>query len=214
VRLLVIGATGEIGAAVTDAALARGHDVTAIVRSPEKLGPLADRVRVVVGDLADPGAVAAAVAGHDAVISALGSSPDRAQLDVPAVAMRHVLAAMEASGIRRLVGLLGAAMDVPGERKPLGGRLATLFVKLFARNIVEAKQREFDVVRASDLDWTMVRPPSVVRGPGSGHVVGERLEGFRISSGEVGAAMVELAANDAWVHQAPYVSRAPTSAGR
>jgi putative NADH-flavin reductase len=113
-QIMVIGATGEIGNAVTRAALERGHDVTAFVRSPEKLGSLRDRVRVVVGDLADADAVAAAVAGHDAVVSALGSSPDASQLDVPATAMRHILAGMRAGGIRRLVGLAGSARRSPG----------------------------------------------------------------------------------------------------
>ena len=47
-------------------------------------------------------------------------------------------------------------MNVPGERKPLSGRITTALVRLLARNVVEAKQREFEVVSRSDLDWTMV----------------------------------------------------------
>ena len=205
-NVLVVGATGSIGSAVVRAALERGHTVTVFVRSPEKLGELADRVRVLEGDLTDAGAVASGVVGQDAVISALGSSPDASQLDLPAGAMRNVIAGMKAAGVRRLVGLSGGAVDVPGERKPVSGRITTALVKLFARNVVEAKQREFDVVRGSDLDWTMVRPPNVVDGEPTGHVVGATLSGFRISSGDVGAAMVELAENDAWVREAPYVS--------
>jgi putative NADH-flavin reductase len=208
VKLLVIGATGTIGLAVVNAALDRGHEVTAVVRSPEKLGDLRDRVRVIAGDLTDADVVAAAVAGHDAVISAIGSSPDRAQLGVPATAMRNLLAGMSASGVRRVVGLAGGAVDVPGERKPLVGRIVTAFVRLMARNVVEAKQREFDVVRASDRDWTMVRPPNVVDGPPSGvaPVIGDRLSGFRITSGDLGIAMVELAGSSDWLSGAPYVS--------
>lgn len=207
-NLLVIGATGAVGSAVVEAALAAGHEVTAFVRSPEKLGELRDRVAVVEGDLTDPASVAAAVPGHAAVISAIGSSPDRDQLDVPANAMRAVIDAMRNAGVRRLVGLAGGAVNVPGERKPLGGRMTTALVRLLARNVVEAKQREFDVVRGSDLDWTMVRPPSVVAGPATGgHLIGDELHGFRVSSGDVGAAMVELATGDGWIREAPYVSR-------
>lgn len=205
-RLLVVGASGAIGSAVVRAAIERGHDVTALVRTPAKLGELRSHVRVVEGDLADAPSVAAAVAGHDAVVSAIGSSPDREQVDVPAQGMRHILAGMQQHGVRRLVGLAGGAVDVPGEEKPLGGRIATFIVKLFARYVVEAKQREFDVVRASDLDWTMVRPPNVVDGEATGHVIGDRLSGMRISSGDVGAAMVELAEGSEWVGRAPYVS--------
>jgi len=68
--------------------------------------------------------------------------------------MRSVLAAMESVGVRRLVGLAGGAVNVPGERKPITGRITTALVRLMARNVVEAKQREFDIVRRSGLDWT------------------------------------------------------------
>ncbi len=206
-NLLVIGATGSIGSAAVTAALDAGHEVTAFVRTPEKLADLRGRVRVVVGDLADPSTVAAAVPGHDAVISAVGSGPDRAQVDIPANAMRAVIEAMGAARMRRLVGLAGGAVDVPGERKPLGGRVTTALVRLLARNVVEAKQREFDVVHASDVDWTMVRPPNVRPGAATGsYIIGDRLSGFTISSGDVGAAMVHLATGTEWIRAAPYVS--------
>lgn len=188
-KILVIGATGAIGSAVVQAALDGGHEVTAFVRSPDKLGELASRV-------------------HLAVINAVGSSPDQEQLDVPANGMRAVIEAMRMAGVRRLVGLSGGAVDVPGERKPLGGRITTAIVSLLARNVVTAKQREFDVVAASDLDWTMVRPPNVVQGPATGRAeIGHRLRGFRISSGDVGAAMVRLATSQEFTRAAPYVSQ-------
>lgn len=188
-KILVIGATGAIGSAVVQAALDGGHEVTAFVRSPDKLGELASRV-------------------HLAVINAVGSSPDQERLDVPANGMRAVIEAMRMAGVRRLVGLSGGAVDVPGERKPLGGRITTAIVSLLARNVVAAKQREFDVVAASDLDWTMVRPPNVVQGPATGRAeIGHRLRGFRISSGDVGAAMVRLATSQEFTRAAPYVSQ-------
>lgn len=126
--------------------------VIAYVRDLAKLGDLAARVQIVKGELTDAAAIEAAVRGSAAVISAIGSSPDRAQLDVPADGMRLVLGAMERSGVRRIVVLSGAAVVVPRERKPIGGRIASWFVRLMARNVVEAKQREYAVVRGSDRD--------------------------------------------------------------
>lgn len=206
-KLLVFGGTGGIGGAVLAAALDVGHDVTAFVRSADKLGEPRDRVRVVQGDLTDAAAIASVMAGHDAVISAVGSGPDRAQLDVPATAMRHILLAMEGAGVRRLVGLAGGAVNVPGERKPFSGRITSSLVRLMARNVVEAKQREFDIVGRSGLDWTMVRPPRVVEGGPTGRVeIGEKLHGFRVTRGDLAEAMVRLAAGQDWLRQAPYVS--------
>jgi putative NADH-flavin reductase len=212
-RLLVVGATGTIGSTVVAAAHRAGHDVTVLVRSPEKIDEAGwgSSVRKQVGDLLDATAVADALPAQEAVINAVGSSPDREQLEVPATIMRNLLTGMDRHGIRRLVGLAGGAVDVPGERKPLSGRLTSAMVRLLARNVVAAKQREFDVVHASDLDWTMVRPPRVTPGPPTGRVeVGDRLYSFRISSGDLAEAMVRIVPGRDWLRQAPYVSERRT----
>lgn len=213
-RLLVVGATGTIGSAVVEAANRAGHEVTVLARSPEKIAEAGwgSSVRTRVGDLLDATAVADTLPEQEAVINAVGSSPDPAQLEVPATIMRNLLAGMDRHGIRRLVGLAGGAVDVPGERKPLSGRLTSAMVRLLARNVVAAKQREFAVVHASDLDWTMVRPPRVTPGPPTGRVeVGDRLHSFRISSGDLAEAMVRLVAGRDWLRRAPYVSELRTA---
>jgi len=192
---------------VLQTAVSAGHDVTAFVRSPDKLGEARNQVKVVEGDLSDAAAVASAMTGMDAVISAIGSSPDRAQLDAPATAARQILTAMRATGVRRFVGLAGGAVNVAGERKPLSGRITTAIVRLLARNVVEAKQREFEVVSRSDLDWTMVRPPRVVPGEPTGRVeIGPKLHGFQVTRGDLATAMVTLAIGSDWLREAPYVS--------
>ena len=71
-NVVVFGATGRTGRLLVEGALARGHVVTALVRAPEKLGDLRDRVRVVRGDVLDGGAVSDAVDGQDAALVALG----------------------------------------------------------------------------------------------------------------------------------------------
>lgn len=210
-KLLIIGATGTIGAAAVAAALEAGHEVTVVARSPDRLGAMRERVRVIEGDAADTALLTSAIEGQDAVISAMGSSPDAAELDTPSRVMRAIIAAMDGAGVRRLVGLSGGAVDVPGETKRLSSRITSGLVRMLARNVVEAKQREFAVVQASDLDWTMIRPPNVVDGDPTGRVViGPKMHGFRVSNGDVGAAMVVLAEGSDWLRQAPYVSEGPS----
>ena len=70
------------------------------------------------------------------------------------VGMRNVTAAMEAAGVDRLIALSGAAVDLPGDRKPLLDRLASVLVRPFARHVVSAKQREYEIFSAAGLDWT------------------------------------------------------------
>jgi putative NADH-flavin reductase len=82
-RLLVFGASGPLGRAITEAALAAGHQVTAFVRTPGRLGGH-PALSEMTGDVLDAESVAAAVPGHDAVISALGHSrPSPAGHDLP-----------------------------------------------------------------------------------------------------------------------------------
>ena len=115
---------------------------------------------------------------------------------------------MEAAGVRRLVALSGAAITLEGERKPLSGRVAAWVVGRAARWVVEAKRREYERIRASSLDWTLVRPPNVVPGPANPAV---RLRqdlpagSFRVSQGDVAAALLRCATEGIYVREAPFV---------
>src|SRR5438045_421422 len=101
-NILVLGATGPLGRHIVERALSAGHHVTALVRSPGRLTPH-EHLREAVGDVLDADTVAAAVPGHDAVISALGHSrPSQHGRDLhPAVP--HLLDAMRAAGVSRLI---------------------------------------------------------------------------------------------------------------
>ncbi|MEU9105074.1 NAD(P)H-binding protein [Streptomyces xanthophaeus] len=71
-KIALFGATGSIGTRVLHEALARGHQVTAVVRDPAQLGGLGEHGEVVAGDVLDPASVAASAAGQDVVVSAFG----------------------------------------------------------------------------------------------------------------------------------------------
>src|SRR5205807_10600885 len=106
VRVAVFGASGGVGRLVTEQALGRGHEVVAYVRSPAKLGLAHERLRVVAGELTNREAIGEVVRDADAVISALGPSLDRKASGMPLVdGTRHVIEAMQATGVWRYVGM-------------------------------------------------------------------------------------------------------------
>ncbi len=114
-KLAILGASGSVGREIVTQALAARHDVTVLVRDTPRSGLFDHRVTVVQGDAGDPDSVDRAVAGSDAVLSALGhakGSPD----DVLAIATSNIVAAMRASGIRRLVVLASPSVTDPGDR--------------------------------------------------------------------------------------------------
>src|SRR5438132_13799782 len=97
-NLVVLGPAGRTGRLVVELALATGHPVTALVRSPGKLTLRHPNLRVVVGDATDPTALGRALAGADAVISTLGS-----RTSVIADSSRALVAAAREAGVNRVV---------------------------------------------------------------------------------------------------------------
>ena len=110
-RLVVFGASGATGLQLTAQALDAGHDVTAFVRTPAKLGALEERVRVVKGDVVDRASVERATAGQQAAIVALGATNPLRRMPSLVVGMHNILMALEEAQIARLVYLSADTVD-------------------------------------------------------------------------------------------------------
>lgn len=175
-RILILGATGNSGLALTRMALARGLDVTAFVRDSEKLqsllGPDAASPRLTVrtGSLGDLQALVTAMAGQDAVINAAGN----ATVDTNFVPMVHgvIAAAEQVLGPGGKLWLFGgaAALDVPGH--VLRAADLPLIPKIYKQHIHTLAR-----VRETALDWSMLCP-----GPMVSSATGKPTQGLRISS--------------------------------
>src|SRR5919202_4838582 len=108
-KLTIVAATGGVGRQLLEQAVAAGHDVTAVARNPTKL---TRGVRTVTADLAavEPAVLEAAVAGADAVLSGLGPHSN-ADAGIAAPGTRSILAAMQATGVRRIVAVSAAPVS-------------------------------------------------------------------------------------------------------
>src|SRR5512144_1697482 len=115
-RLTVFGGTGAAGRLLVQRALEEGHHVTAFARDPTKLEPRPN-LDVVGGAIDDAAAVRRAVTGADAVISLLGPGRDRESIPALVPGTRTIIAAMEDTGVRRLV-----ATSTPSAPDPSDGR--------------------------------------------------------------------------------------------
>jgi putative NADH-flavin reductase len=160
-RLLILGANGHTGRQVTDLALGRKHHVTAFVRSPEGITRRHPLLGVERGDPRRVDELAAALRGHDAVLSALGVRPPEAFRPHALVqeCAASTVAGMTRAGVKRLV-LVSAAILFPG--KGLRFSFFRLLLTHVARDLGTAEE----IVRATSLDWTIARPPRLVDGPG------------------------------------------------
>jgi putative NADH-flavin reductase len=174
-NLLVFGASGQTGQEVVREALARGHSVTAFVRDPAKLGEVKGKVRVIRGDVADAATVAQAMPQHDAVVSTLGvGTPLQHDPDVIA-GIGHILTSMQDAGVRRLV--YQSFIGVRESRAAVGFVLRFIAPLPLRHEIADHETKEA-LIRASTLDWTIVRPPKLTLGPRSTYRVGEDITTF------------------------------------
>jgi putative NADH-flavin reductase len=161
-NLLILGATGRIGGHLMTEALARGHAVTAFARTPGKLAIAHPRLTVVAGNVRDAAALAQAIPGHDAVISALGAKRAGETPDMLEVGMTNTIAAMQAANVRRLFVVASAGIlqrDADTLRRDAPGYPEVFRVGSGAH--LAAYQR----LVASGLDWTVLCPPELGEGP-------------------------------------------------
>jgi putative NADH-flavin reductase len=169
--LLVIGASQGIGLAAVKCALAAGHRVRAFARGAAAM-PLDDpQLEKIAGDALDKARVAEALAGSDAVIQSLGA-PKSLQAVVSGTtlfsrATRILVDAMCAGGPRRLVAVTGLGA---GDSRGHGGLLYdAIAFPLILKRVYDDKDVQERMIKASGLDWTIVRPGLLTSGPAAGH---------------------------------------------
>jgi putative NADH-flavin reductase len=193
--LVVLGAAGRTGHLVVEQALAAGHSVTALVRSPQKGTLRHPKLRVVVGDATDPTALSRALAGADAVISTLGS-----RRSVIADSSRALVAAAHEAGVNRVVIL--SSWLVQRDQMLAVTRVLT---GIAMGSVITDKVAGEQLIRDSDLDWTIVYPGMLTDGPAVGSVVlpdgATRGISDRISRADVAAWLVRAAARSQHIGQ-------------
>jgi uncharacterized protein YbjT (DUF2867 family) len=187
-NLVVLGATGRTGRLVVEQALASGHNVTALVRSPEKVATSHLNLRVVTGAATETSAVSGALEGADAVISTLGGKPS-----VIADSTRAIVAAARKAGVSRVVMLSTFAAD--RDRLDAATRLLT---GIGMGAMLKDKNAGEEMLRRSDLEWTIVYASMLSDAPAGGAVVvlpdgAKRGLSQKISRADLAAWMVEAA---------------------
>jgi len=201
-KIVVLGASGKVGQKVVPLLLAEGHNVRAFVHSHNPFEPSA-RLEVVKGDVHNDKDIAEAVNGMDAVVGVLGSWGTKTK-DIQVSAMKNLIPAMHALGIKRIVSLTGSGAYDPADKNTLSnvvGRMVPL-------KVFKDGSEHISLLRESDLDWTVLRSPVMKEGDGSkGYKISEKWPGgfSLIDRNSVAHAMVELINSPDWSKKSPYI---------
>ncbi|GAB3228312.1 SDR family oxidoreductase [Kineococcus gypseus] len=232
-RLLVLGANGPTGRQVVRQALARGHRVQALTRHPETFPVRHDRLDVVAGDATAAGVLDAAVEASDAVVCTIGTAFTRRPVRVYSATADLLVQAMLRHRRRRLVTVTSAGLT---PSHPPGGSTGSAPAGSGVGALVRTARHALDhdrvrdafravmrhhvgrtvyddmaameaVVRAGDLDWTIVRPPGLTDAPGRGYVAEEtEVEGALCAREDLAAMLLDQLEDDRFVRKVAAVA--------
>jgi putative NADH-flavin reductase len=183
-NIIIFGSNGGIGSQTVEQALAAGHNVTAIARRPESVKIQHECLKVIRGDVMDINSIIAPMRGQEVVVSSLGTARSEATT-LYSEGVSNIMTAMGQAGVRRLLCISASGLE-PG---PLWQKVAAkLFLWTFLKEMYLDLVRMETAVKASTLDWTIIRPPRLTNKPRTGHydtAVNQHVSGSVISRADV-----------------------------
>lgn len=201
-KIAIFGATGKTGLELVKRALDRGHTVTVFVRDPARLQDRRGVLKVFSGDVHDAASVEQCVKDQDAVICALGSKDLFKNSKIRTNGTINIIRAMKKWGVPRLVVMSAMGVGDSWSSLSLINKLFFAILMPAAREDHESQEAE---VKASGLDWTIIRPSGLKDTPHTGvYLVGEniRAKTAQISRGDVADLMLLALENNTYTHSA------------
>jgi len=210
-RIAVFGATGKVGRLVTEQLLTAGHEVTVLVRTPDKLTIDHPGLAVRIGQLSDAATVRDVVVGSDAVISALGLSLRRGARGTPVTdGTRSIVAAMQETGVRRFIGLATPSVPDPRDGPTFKAKLLPLIAAVSFPNALTELRGMTAAVMGSELDWTLARITNPTDRPAKATVragfLGRDAIGWAMTRADIAAFLVGQLTDTTYVRAAPAIS--------
>ena len=204
-KILIIGATGGTGRALVEQALAQGHNVSVLVRNPEKIRTANKRLTVIQGDILDHNSVDRAVAGKDAVLSTLGHKRWIIKTTILSTGTKNIITAMEKHDVRLFI--CETSLGVGDSRGRLGLYYTLFVIPFILYFYFKDKERQERLITESSLEWVIVRPAQLTNGPvrglyRHGQAVGSYIFTQRISRADVAEFMLKQLIDTSHRHQA------------
>lgn len=202
-KIAIVGATRGIGLAMAKAALADGHDVTALARIPDRMPMRHSRLLVIAGDAQDPDAIVRVVEGQDVVCDCLGSANVTQTITMFSRCAENLSKALKPEQLLIAVTGMGA-----GDSRGHGSWLYDhVFLPIVLRRIYADKDRQERIIKGNIARWIIVRPGFLTNGPRMGRYRAltdlRGIHGGRISRADVAGFMLSQAKSPQFIGKAP-----------
>jgi putative NADH-flavin reductase len=194
-HLAIFGSTGPTGLVLVSQALEQGHDVTAVARDPAAVNATGARLRVVRADVLNRSSLDGTLDGVDGVLSALGAH-GRRPTTVYSFGAANIRDAMHHAGIQRFVAISALPVTPRTEPGPVERWIVVPLLSMFFGEMYADMIRMEQVLRHSDLDFTIMRPPQLTNKSATGKyrtAINQHLPRARkISRADLAAAMLQV----------------------
>ena len=208
-KIAILGSTGFVGGILLEKALEQGYQVKTLVRNPEKLGNLKDKVEFIQGDITQIDKINECLSGVQAVLSTIPPIRKTKEPETYAEIMDSLVNILKKNNIKRYIHIGGAAHDGGEHEKwTIGRRVLRIFLNIVWKPGLIAKQLEWEVLKKSELDWTLVRPPQIKKGKSSGKIVADEknLIKTEVYVEDLAEFMLSQIESKEWIKKAPLVA--------
>ena len=207
-KLVVFGATGNVGQQVVKQALEQGHEVTAFARNPQSLDIKHPKLKLFQGDVMDSTRVEQALQGQEIVVCTLGSG-GKLIGTVRSLGTQNIISAMKRCGMRRLI--CQTTLGIGESWGSLNFYWKYIMFGLILRDVFADHQRQEKMVQNSGLDWTIIRPGAFIEGERTGKYRHgfpgtDKTSKLKITPADVADFILKQFVDDFYLHQTPSLS--------
>jgi len=208
-KLVIFGATGKTGQLLVKEALDAGNNVVIYARNPAKIDVKNERLSIIQGELSDQEKIESTVKGAGAVLSLLG--PKGGSKSKPlTLGIENIITAMKKLGVRRLIAISTLSAKDPRDQPEFRARFLVAVVKLIMRSAYNEIVGVANVIRQSDVDWTILRLTLLNDKRKSGKVrvgyLGKNELGTWISRANVADFMLQEVNDTRYLREAPVIT--------
>lgn len=210
-KITIFGSTGDLGNECLLQSLDAGHEISALVRSPEKLPQdIVSKISVIKGDALSLDDVMLAIPeGTDAILFAIGVDEKVSPPDLCTDTTKNILEAMRANNVARFIWCGGGSNILEEDVVTFGSKFVRWYAEVFLKHRHTDKEHQIALLeKHTDLDWIGVRPLQMKHGPKrEEYRLGfHAFSGFsKITFADCAHAMVNMLDDDTWIRKAPII---------
>ena len=206
VKIAVIGGTGKAGKYLVNQLVSQGFKIKVLLRNPDKFEITSTLVEKVIGDVRNYESVYSLIEGCSSVISTLGQT--KGENPIFSQATSNIIKVMNALNVKRYIMITGLTLNTVYDRKSFKTKLLSKFMKISFPAIVADKQKEYLILSASNLDWTVIRLPLIEQTESSGTIKISLTDcpGKKISSTDLAIFLINQLSDGSYIRKSPFIS--------